>query len=271
MVETEDAKLRAWDYWALEIDTKKLNVNYLANWLNEEIPKQQIISIATSGTHIKHITKESLNQIYIIYHSLDKQIKFNENIKNVQSLEDKIKKIREDNIFDPKHISIDNIIGDIPDLEFQKLLEDEESEIHEYKTSIRWSTKENRQVSHLVDAALKTIVAFLNTSGGHLVIGVDPEKKLVGIEVDQFPSADEWQLYFVDKISKKLDATYIGKYINLIIKKFDNKTVAVVKCIKIPQEEHASLDHKILVREGPRTRELTPSEVASWTKRRIKS
>ena len=46
-------------------------------------------------------------------------------------------------------------------------------------------------------------MAFLNTNGGHLVIGVDNDKKLIGIEIDQFPSTDEWQRYLVDKIKTK--------------------------------------------------------------------
>ena len=271
MVESDYTLLKDWDYWALEIDKDKLNIKFLCNWLNQEIPKQQIISLATSGNFIKHITAKSLDGIYIIHHSLDKQISFNKNKETIESLENKIKTLKEDNVFNPVSITVDEVISEIPDLEFQNLITIEESINHEYKSSIRYSLKEKKQVKHLADAALKVIVSFLNTSGGHLVVGVDDEKKLIGIEIDQFKSIDEWVRFTTDKISSQIGKSFLGKYIQIIVKKFDDKTVAIIKCEKIPNDSWATFDEKIFIREPSRTRELKPAEVAEWMKLRLKN
>jgi len=271
MIEKDYTLLKNWDYWALEIDKDKLNTDFLCNWLNQEIPKQQIISLATSGSFIKHITLKSLDGIYIIYHPLDQQISFNKNTETIKNLENKIKSLKEENVFNPVSITVDEVISQIPDLEFQNLITIEESINHEYKSSIRYSLKEKKQVKHLAEAALKVIVSFLNTTGGHLVIGIDDNKKLIGIEIDKFASIDEWIRFTTDKISSQIGKSFLGKYIQIGTKKFEDKTVAIIKCEKVPNDNWATLEDKIFIREPSRTRELKPAEVAEWMKLRLQN
>jgi predicted HTH transcriptional regulator len=67
----------------------------------------------------------------------------------------------------------------------EELIKRGESKSLEFKSTLRWSLKENRRddkgVTH---AALKTIAAFLNTEGGDLLIGVADDGSIVGIERD---------------------------------------------------------------------------------------
>ena len=51
-------------------------------------------------------------------------------------------------------------------------------------------------------------MSFLNTTGGHLVIGIDDNKKLIGIEIDQFASIDEWIRFITDKISSQIGKSF---------------------------------------------------------------
>src|SRR5206468_507726 len=68
----------------------------------------------------------------------------------------------------------------------EELIKRGESKTLEFKSTLRWNLKENRQddkgVTH---AVLKTIAAFLNTEGGDLLIGVADDGLIVGIERDQ--------------------------------------------------------------------------------------
>ena len=50
---------KEWDYWAIELDPKKMDSGYLSIWFNENIPKQQILG-AGSGSTIPHLTKKNL-------------------------------------------------------------------------------------------------------------------------------------------------------------------------------------------------------------------
>jgi hypothetical protein len=67
-----------------------------------------------------------------------------------------------------------------------------ESSTVEFKSSVRWDTREKRINDALKYSVIKTVAAFLNTSGGTLLIGVDDERKVVGLKGDysQFKKAD---------------------------------------------------------------------------------
>ncbi len=66
----------------------------------------------------------------------------------------------------------------------KELLQMEEHERLEFKTSFRFDHKIDQLNRELEKAALKTIAAFLNTKGGHLVIGVNDEKEPIGLARD---------------------------------------------------------------------------------------
>jgi len=48
----------------------------------------------------------------------------------------------------------------------------------------RWDIRESARNPALEDAVAKTVAAFLNTDGGTLLIGVGPDRSLVGLALD---------------------------------------------------------------------------------------
>ena len=53
--------------------------------------------------------------------------------------------------------------------------------LHFFKSTLRWSLKENRKdAERVTHAVVKTIAAFLNTEGGDLIIGVNDAGEVVG-------------------------------------------------------------------------------------------
>ena len=65
-----------------------------------------------------------------------------------------------------------------------ELLQMEEHERLEFKSSLRFDHKIGQLNRELEKATMKTIAAFLNTKGGHLVIGVSDEKTPIGLVRD---------------------------------------------------------------------------------------
>ena len=55
---------------------------------------------------------------------------------------------------------------------------------------------------------LKTIVAFLNTDGGTILIGVEDEGNIIGIEPDQFANEDKYMLHFASLVNDKIGKKY---------------------------------------------------------------
>lgn len=87
----------------------------------------------------------------------------------------------------------------------EELIKAGESKTLEFKSTLRWSLKEDRQddkgVTH---AVLKTIAAFLNTEGGDLLIGVADDGSIVGIERDRLESDDKFMRHLAQVVRNGL-------------------------------------------------------------------
>jgi len=81
-----------------------------------------------------------------------------------------------------------------------KLMALEEHERLEFKSSLRYDHKIGQTNRELERTAMKTIAAFLNTKGGHLVIGISDKKEPIGLEKDygtlRRPDSDGFENHF---------------------------------------------------------------------------
>ena len=72
-----------------------------------------------------------------------------------------------------------------PEINIDELLKKKEDKNTEFKSSFRWDTKENRVNKKLEFVIGKTICGFMNSeNGGTLLIGVDDEGNILGLEND---------------------------------------------------------------------------------------
>jgi type I restriction enzyme R subunit len=54
----------------------------------------------------------------------------------------------------------------------------------EFKSTARWDVREGKPSKAMEDAVVKTIAGFLNTDGGTLLIGVGPDRQVIGLDHD---------------------------------------------------------------------------------------
>ena len=54
----------------------------------------------------------------------------------------------------------------------------------EFKSTARWDIQEGKPNKAMEDAVVKTVAGFLNTDGGTLLIGVGPDRQVVGLDYD---------------------------------------------------------------------------------------
>ena len=117
----------------------------------------------------------------------------------------------------------------------EELLKLQESKTLEFKSSLRWNlnddSKDDRHVTH---AALKTIAAFLNTEGGDLLIGVDDDRKVLGIEHDRLESDDKFMRHLAQVVRNSL-GDRAGTCIDPKTQIVEGKTVCLVSCQRSPE------------------------------------
>jgi hypothetical protein len=173
------------------------------------------------------------------------------------------KRITDDRAFGeaPKNLLFDHYLRGHRDAE--ELIKRGESKTLEFKSTIRWSLKEDRRDDKFVThAALKTVAAFLNTDGGDLLIGVADSGSIVGIEADQLENDDKFMRHLAQVVRNGLDDR-AGTCIDPKTQVVQSKTVCVVSCQRSPEPVflkwkgvEATSEGDFFVRSGPGTVKL---------------
>ena len=144
-----------------------------------------------------------------------------------------------------------------------------EHERLEFKTSLRWDVKQEKVNKELERGVMKTIAAFLNSKGGSLMIGVDDQRKIFGLEQDfaSLPkdSRDGFENHF-----NNVFATMIGpqfrRLVRLSFHDFGGKNICLVQVDPAHQPAYLKTDRgeDFFIRTGNATTSLKMSEVATY-------
>ena len=117
---------------------------------------------------------------------------------------------------------------------------------------------------------LKTIVAFCNTKGGELLIGVADDGSIVGIEHDLFPNEDKFELHLRNLLIERI-APSVAEFIEFGLVAIDGKNICHVTCKQSKRQEiwlkpDKSSPELFYVRVGPSSTELQPRQTFAYIK-----
>ena len=119
--------------------------------------------------------------------------------------------------------------------------------------------------NYITDTCLKTIVAFLNSKGGKLIIGQKDNKEISGIEKDNFKTKDDWSKFFKDKVKTHIGLVFLKENINFKFYEIDEKTIVIVDCKKLKKGTQAYLnDSDLYVRVGPSSEKLSAKQALEF-------
>ena len=160
----------------------------------------------------------------------------------------------------------------------EELLKLQESKTLEFKSSLRWNLKEDRKDDrHVTHAALKTIAAFLNTEGGDLLIGVDDDRNVLGIDHDRLDNDDKFMRHLTQAVRNGL-GDIAGTCIDPKTQIVEGKTVCLVSCQRSPEPVYLrwkgmekAADGDLYVRTGPGTVRLGEEDAAKYVAARFGS
>ncbi len=150
-----------------------------------------------------------------------------------------------------------------------QLIQKGEGELVEFKSTLRWNLNQDKKDFGIEMVWLKTIVAFLNSNGGTLIVGVDDGGKVVGCEKDQFENEDKYLLHVNNRIQQNIGLEY-ASCIRYALEPIEQEKVLVVECI--PSEEPAFLingnNESFFIRIGPGSRKLSPRQTLAYLSKR---
>jgi hypothetical protein len=140
-----------------------------------------------------------------------------------------------------------------------------EGEQIEFKSTLRTNIATGAPGKEVEMSWLKTVVAFLNSLGGVLFVGVGDDGEVRGLAADRFPSEDKLMLHFNNLIKEHIGLQH-ARLIRSSLYEVDGREVMAVVCD--PAAEPVFLrrgnDESFYVRVGPSSRKLGTSQMLEY-------
>jgi len=144
-----------------------------------------------------------------------------------------------------------------------------ESDKLEFKSSLQWDIRENKENKKLQISVLKTIAAFLNTEGGTLLIGVEDNGNIFGLEKDlqclSNGSWDKFERHLIQLIDSNIGKKFLS-YLKIRFTQINQQDVCGVYIHKADCSAFLKTEKgtELYIRTGNATRSLSVPEIYDY-------
>lgn len=234
---------------------------------------------ATDGDVIPRLSLRDLKKIKIPILTLDnskrisdREIKYSttEELKELLVDLEEVKKKKFDSLLEKfKGEIVANLESKISDKEISYKIKGGETKKLEFKSSLRWNIRSNSLDKEIENGVLKTMVAFCNSEGGELLIGVDDNGNILGIELklENFKNEDKFLLHLSNIINQRIMPP-VNEFIDFKIIDVDDKKICQIVCKKSVRaiwfKSSRDKDEQFFVRAGPSSRQLSPIRAITY-------
>jgi hypothetical protein len=149
-----------------------------------------------------------------------------------------------------------------------------EGQFVEFKSSILWDYRQLQMNKHLSVPIIKNCAAFMNTAGGTLLVGVDDEGRVLGLEADygvmKKPNPDGFELIFNNAFSKMIGAEF-RQFVNLTFPKIKGKTICLISVQPVTSPVYFRHQGKedFYIRAGNASQPLSVSKATAYIRDRF--
>jgi hypothetical protein len=135
----------------------------------------------------------------------------------------------------------------------------------EFKSTIRLNLKTGKKGKEIEFAWLKAIVAFLNSDGGTLLLGVEDSGRICGIEKDNFENNDRCLLHLKNLINQHIGAEFSG-FLDITLLTSEDKDVIMIDIQRAGEPVFLKIGktEEFYIRSGPSSIKLSPSQMISY-------
>lgn len=160
----------------------------------------------------------------------------------------------------------------------EDLIEEGESSDLELKSSLRWNYHNSSIDKKIETVILKSISAFANGEGGTLIIGVDDEGEILGLEKDYTSlvgTKDEFELHLRNLINQYFGKTFATSGLTIKFISVKDKEVCRIEISKSNKPVYLEVNDngqkmdKFYVRSGNSSQELGVKEISEYINSRF--
>jgi hypothetical protein len=149
--------------------------------------------------------------------------------------------------------------------ELKALIRAGESSTLEFKSTMRTNLKSGKPGKEIEIAWLKTVVAFMNSDGGILLIGVDDAGAILGTEADNFTNEDKCRLHFKNMLNTHIGAEFT-RFIHFKMIAIQENKIILVECERVRRPVFLSMGKQedFFIRSGPSSMKLSMSQMVKY-------
>lgn len=250
--------------------------NYFQVVLNENVVKAEFLELfyhsdlgnlilrsLSSGSYIPKINKSDIESSIVAIPKLEEQNLLVHTSQKLSELQDLLNELKRDLGLNPKNAGTlldkcESVQGPLKLLSIEdqifSLIRKGENKHIEFKETFSKNIRTGLKDKDIEKSSLKNIVAFLNSDGGTLLIGISDQGQLTGVENDFFTSADKYKLHFKNALNEKVGQEFYP-LIDYDIYPVAGKLIFKVDCK--PSSEPCFYDEReFYVRTNPSTDRL---------------
>jgi membrane protein YdbS with pleckstrin-like domain len=252
-----------WYFSYFEFTTKE--VTHKSGLLFRRRRSVNLSQISSIEIHDSPLQRVMQHSSLILHHQDGKNVT---KIKNIANLEESLPLIKQ---MISEASGIENLFS------IKDLIKQNENLHLEFKETLRFDTRKQTINKELERAILKTLVGFLNTEGGNLVIGVSDAGQVLGLKRD-FETLTKANRDGFENHLSQLIKTAIGlsfaKYIEIKFEKIEEKEVCLVTVTKSHKPaylKNGDNQEEFFVRLGNSTQPLKMSDTEEYIKNNWKN
>jgi predicted HTH transcriptional regulator len=158
------------------------------------------------------------------------------------------------------------VIDSLSDADWvRSIVREGESKTTEFKETLSMDVKKQTKEKYIELLVLKTVVAFLNTEGGNLIIGITDDGQIPGVNFEIkkfFKNSDKFLLHLKNLIKKKIGEQFYP-FVNYRLIDIDSRQVLLVEC-KASEDPCYLDDIDFYVRTNPATDKLEGPKLVKY-------
>lgn len=153
--------------------------------------------------------------------------------------------------------------------DISKLIKQGESQNLEFKSSLRWDVRQGKANKDLEKVILKTIAGYMNADGGQLIIGVEDDGTIFGLEQDYSAlnraDRDKFENHLVQLVKSSMGAENV-RFFSTIFDNIEGKDVCLITVLKANKPVYVKTQNSedFYVRTGNNTTALSVSEAQAY-------
>ena len=180
------------------------------------------------------------------------------------------------NFLDNITITLEDDIG----MDIEEMIREGENNLVEFKTTMSYDMRLQNKSKRMEEIILKTIAAFSNADGGTLIMGVDDDMRIIGLENDyqtlKNGNKDHFELHLRNLINNAYGVEFSSNNIKVTFPKINDLEICVVeiKAGNIPlytamSDKNGNKSEKFYLRTGNSSQELPTRELADYIRNRF--